>query len=379
MMAVTPAMLKANRQRRFRKQRGHVVQRADGYWLRYYTDDADGNRRKVTERLCDLDVKDVKNRCRKRMKEINEQEIHQQRKTPLAEITVGQFWPRYLAHAKEELRSSTVNGYEGLWETYLRRELEAQPLATYRTADGFNFLRSLKTKLNRNSIAHVRSLASGIFSYAVNLGKIDRNPWHDVKSPKTRAPRRKIAYTVAETKAIIEAVPRPDAKLFFAFCAVLGMRPSEAAGVRWENVVGAEIQVRQSVVKGKPEKLKTDDSERNLPLIEPVKSLLEAWRKECGGVKTGWLFTRPNTEPIEHSNYVGCYIHDFAKKVCSRWCGCYSGRHGAATVLFQLTGDARAANQVLGNSLAVVMENYIEPSTEAGAAGMKRLEQEHAK
>jgi len=48
--------------------------------------------------------------------------------------------------------------------------------------------------------------------------------------------------------------------------------------------------------------------------------------------------------------------------------------HGAATVLFDLTGDARAANQVLRNSLPVVMKNYIKRSTAAGEAGMKLYE-----
>jgi hypothetical protein len=48
-------------------------------------------------------------------------------------------------------------------------------------------------------------------------------------------------------------------------------------------------------------------------------------------------------------------------------------------VLFELTGDARAANQALGNSLPVVMKSYIKPSTAAGEAGLKLLEQEFAK
>jgi integrase len=370
------ALLRSNRQRRFRKQHGTVVQRADAFYLRYYIDDADGNRRKVTDKLCGLDSAKpaIENARRKRMKAINA-EAHQERTAPVTDLAIGDFWKTYLEDAKKELRWSTVHGYEKLWSQYLEEELASLSLTPYRTADGYHFLSKLNSKLNRNSLAHVRSLASGIFSYAVNLGLIDRNPWSEVKSPKARAPRPKVAYTVTEIKTILAAIETIQGKLFFALCAILGMRPSEAAGVRWENVLETELQVKQAVVKGHPDQLKTHQSEGSLPLIEPVKSLMTAWRAECGEPTSGWLFTRPNGQPIEHSNFVKKYISPYAKPVCPRWCGPYSGRHGAATVLFDLTGDARAANQVLRNSLPVVMKNYIKPSTAAGEAGLKLYEQ----
>src|SRR5882762_3970246 len=369
------ALLRSNRQRRFRRQRGTVVLRGDVWVLRFYHDDSAGRRVKVTERLCDAGTERhaVENLRRKRMKAINE-EVHQEWTAPVKEQTIGDFWPIYLKHAEEELRWSTVRGYEKLWSQYLDSDLALRSLTKYRTADGFLFLNGLKARLNRNSLAHVRSLASGVFSYAVNLGLLDRNPWTEVKSPKTQAPRPKVAYTVQETTSILNAIELADAKLFFALCAMLGMRPSEASGVRWENVLDAEVQVQQAVVKGMPGALKTDQSQGSLPLIEPVKTLMLAWREQCGGAVSGWLFTRPNGRPIEHSAFVAKHISPFAKAVCTRWCGCYSGRHGAATVLFDLTGDARAANQVLRNSLPVVMKNYIKRSTAAGEAGMKLYE-----
>jgi integrase len=257
----------------------------------------------------------------------------------------------------------------------LKVELETRVLDSYRTVDGSRFLTSLTSRLGRNALAHARSLASGIFTHALNLGLIETNPWHDVKVlAKVRAPRPKVAYTVAETNAILKAIPRTDAKLLFALCAVLGMRPSEAAAMRWENIEKTQLHVRLAAPYGHAGETKTEQSKRSLPLIEPVKSLVAAWRKECGGVTEGWLFTRPNGQPIDHTSFVARNIAPVAKVACARWCGCYSGRHGAATVLFELTGDARAANQVLGNSLPVVMKTYVKPSTEAGEAGLKALE-----
>jgi len=39
---------------------------------------------------------------------------------------------------------------------------------------------------------------------------------------------------------------------------------------------------------------------------------------------------------------------------------------GAATTLYNLTDDVRAAYQVLRNNLAVVQKKYIKPSVEQG-------------
>jgi integrase len=369
-------LLRSNRQRRFRRQRGTVVERAGGWYLRFYTDGANGQRTKVSERLCGLDTKPSTREQlrRRRLAEVNA-ESHQERSALATELAIGSFWTEiYRPWAKENLRWSTMRGYEKLWSQVLEKELGTRPLAQYRTADGYSFLDGLKSRLNRNSLAHVRSLASGIFTHAVNLGKIDRNPWHELKSPKARAPRPKVAYTSAEVNAILGAIERTDAKLFFVLCALLGMRPSEAAGTRWEDVNAEQVHVQRAAPYGVPGDTKTLQSQRKLPLIEPVRSLIAAWRAECGGVTVGWLFSRRSRQPINHNEFVRKHIAPRAKAVCPRWCGIYSGRHGAATLLFDLTGDARAANQVLGNSLEVVMKTYIKPSTAAGEAGLKLLE-----
>ena len=52
-----------------------------------------------------------------------------------------------------------------------------------------------------------------------------------------------------------------------------------------------------------------------------------------------------------------------------------SGEHGAATTLYNQEGDARAAYQVLGNSLEVVMKTYVRPDVEQGRTGQAKYEQ----
>ncbi len=183
-------------------------------------------------------------------------------------------------------------------------------------------------------------------------------------------------YTLEEIVAILNALTQPEAKLFFAFCAVVAMRPEEAAAMKWENIdlkVGM-LKVREAAPYGVFGELKTEQSQRDLHFGEDVRGFIEAWHKVMGQPKTGLLFTPNGKDPINHNNFAKYRIKPSALKVCSRWNGCYSGRHGAATRLYNQDGDVRAAYQVLGNSLEVVIKTYIEPDAAAGKVGLDKMQ-----
>jgi integrase len=268
-----------------------------------------------------------------------------------------------------------------VWSLYVKAELATKPIDSYHTIDASEFLTGLTKRLNGKSLSHVRALMSGIFAHATNTkganGKalVDRNPIRDVKVlANVRESKERVAYTPIETMNIINAIQRTDAKLFFALCSVLGMRPSEAAAVRWENISDGVLKIRQAAPYGELGELKTERSKRDLDITEPVTSLLKTYRKSLHNPAEGLLFVN-GKDPINHNSFAKYHIKPHALKVCSRWNGCYSGRHGAATTLYNQDGDVRAAYQVLGNSLEVVMKTYVKPDVEHGKAGQAKYEQ----
>jgi integrase len=374
-------------QRRYREQTGSVVKRSDGFYIRYYKDGDGGERIKVTERLCDLSVLDPQKRkllAKSHLSSINNlQHAALRSAAPVPALTVGAFWDEtYFPWVKKNKRFSTQRGYEYVWKLYVKAELATRPIDSYHTIDASEFLTGLTSRLNSKSLSHVRALMSGIFAHATNTkgsnGKalIDRNPIRDVKVLANMSePKQRIAYTPEETIAIINAIQRTDAKLFFALCSVLGMRPSEAAAVRWENISDGVLKVREAAPYGRLGALKTKRSARDLTITEPVMSLLKTYRKSLSKPAQGLLFMSNGTDPINHNSFAKYYITPDARKVCSRWNGCYSGRHGAATTLYNQDGDVRAAYQVLGNSLEVVMATYVKPDDEQGKAGQVKYEQ----
>jgi hypothetical protein len=133
--------------------------------------------------------------------------------------------------------------------------------------------------------------------------------------------------------------------------------------------------VREAAPFGELGALKTKRSARDLKITEPVASLLKKYRKSLITPAKGLLFTSNGVDPINHNSFAKYYIKPHAVKVCTRWNGCYSGRHGAATTLYNQDGDVTAAYQVLANSLEIVMATYVKPDGEQGKAGQVKYEQ----
>jgi integrase len=365
-----------------RFQQGYIYEAFNAFHVRYYdTQIIDGKATRVqkSHKLVEKDTKHhsrackpVRQKCEDFMRGINEQAPGQVKH----DVTIADFWDQtYLPFVTAKKRPSTVHGYEQIWGSHLKAHFGARTLAEYRTADGYRYLESLTKTLGRNSLAHVRSLASGIFTRAVNLGLIDVNPWRGVRMQEARTPEPTVAYTLKETLAIRTALSkRVDADLVFSLAAFLGLRPSEIAGLKWEDIFDDEIHIRQAVVRGIEGETKTPQSQRTLPLIEPVRSLMNAYREQMEGASVGWLLTGRNGGPVKMSSFLKHRIKPAVEKAKLPWYGLYAARRACATNLVALTGDVNAAYQVLGNSLQVAMKAYIKPSAEAGLAGLKLLE-----
>ena len=252
MLAMTKAdiedLIRSNRKQRFRRQHGTVVERTDGFYIRFYRDGEDGQRTKVTEFLTkkteqyhSVNCVPIKLLRDSYMSAVNNaRHTALQATTPAPVLTVGAFWQTtYLPWAQANKRFSTARCYEYVWKLYCKPELETTPIDTYTTVDACELLDRMVSgkNLNKSTLGHVKSLCRGIFAAAVRKGVIKINPWREAKeSVKVRPKKVRIAYTPQETKAILHAIPRTDAKLFFTMVAVMGMRPSEVAAAKWEHV-----------------------------------------------------------------------------------------------------------------------------------------------
>jgi integrase len=379
---------------RFRTQTGRLVEYSDGYYLRFYDwDEADNpgagafKRKKVSRFLCPLETEkcDLKHLQRDYMKKVNARQKGQHILPDRDDLTVEQFWITQHWPMIEKNKSwSTARTYKRIWAMYLQPHFARKVLVRYVTVDGNRFLTELAQRklssgefgLNRNSLNLVRALCTGIFSHAQNQGMIDRNPFSDVKlMVKIRKPKKTVMYSLAEVAAVLAAIPRTDAKLLFSFCALLGLRPSEAAAVRWSDVNGNLLSILRAAPAGHLGETKTERSVGSVLIIKPVARLIESWRTECSKTE-GFMFKRRNSESvIDVSDFARQQIVAYARKaIGSRWHGLYAGRRAVGSALYNLTGDTRATFGQLRNTKGVTDAHYVEASAEPAHAGSVLLD-----
>jgi integrase len=373
-----------------RFQRGYIYEASGSWFVRFYQNEiVDGVERRVqrSHRLCFKDDRDhptktckaVRRLAADAMAEVNAQVA------PVVNQTVLDFWDTtYLPFATENLRHSTVHGYEQIWNQHLKRHFGEKLIRDYRTAFGSLFLTSLAKTLGRHTIQHIRSLASGIFSHAVNVGVIESNPWHDVKVlGRTREPGETEHYTLEEAGDIISAlVAHSDCQLMVALAFFVGLRPGEIQGLRWEDfdtmpdASGIRwVHIRRSVVRNRVGETKTTGSVAALPLVAPVLMLLALWHQKKGKPSDGWVFPNQKGKPIDLRSVISRKIIPTLTAKDIEWRTLYAGRRGAATILTELTGDALAAKELLRHkTIAVTQAKYVKAIPEALIRGIKLLE-----
>jgi integrase len=362
-----------------RFQRGYVFTAHSAWHVRYVvTALVDGQPRRVQKstRICS------KNGISKRQARTLAQHVldrvnAEAGSVAQVDVPVTDFWQvTYLPHLERTTKASTLHGYKKLWGQHLALHLAGFTLREYKTVDATRFLTSLAEHgLGTRTIAHVRSLLSGLFRHALCTGLIETNPVRDAGSlTPARTPEPTHAYTLDEAESIVSAlVENTQAQLVFALACFLGLRPGEIAGLKWSDIDGEWLHVRRSSWRGIVGTTKTEESVASVLLIEPLKSLLAAWRLRT---KSEWVFpSNRGDRPLNISQFAQRVIAPLLRSKSIAWHGLYAGRRGAATLLVQLTGNAVASQYVLRHkNIATTQAFYVKPVQTAAVEGLRLLE-----
>jgi integrase len=371
-----------------RKPRHHdgVVYEASGsIYIRHYTTktvDGQPERVRVSHLLCKVDRKHHSITCkpvltlaRSFMATINATTGSEVGKTPLL---ITDYWRDiYLPFITKNLKPSTVAGYTQIWEQHLKAHFTERTFQEYETHHGSKLLNDIVAGgYGRRTLAHVRSLASGIFTHVINDGVLKFNPWSEVKTKtKPKAPAPTKAYTLPEFMDIVNnKLTRTDARLVVCLAGLMGLRPCEIVGLDWQDVdlAARKVRVRQAVVRGHVGTTKTDVDE-SLPMIEPLLGFMKAWHVESDEPSMGWVFPNQSGDPLNIRDYVDAVLRPAIGK--ESWKTLYAFRRGAASMLTQLTGDPIAASQLLRHkNISVTMTAYIKADRSKLVDGLKLLE-----
>jgi integrase len=308
------------------------------------------------------------------------------------DMSVTEFWEHhYLPYCEKEwkgtgMRASTVRGFKQIWNQHLKNHFGTITLQAYTSDKARRFLSSLKTKQGKNTLKHIRALASAMFSEAVERNIRADNPWH-VKLPKDcKASKPTEHYTMEEAEDLITAlVDHVDAQLVLALSCFLGLRPAEIAGLQWGDVDAEWIHIRRNKpAHGKVDAPKTLESMAPVPIIDQVRLPLELWRKKCTDTSDGaWVI-------VDLPNMLNRVIkpHVIGERECERcektpkasgvtWKALYAGRRGAVTAIIEATnGNFAVAQRVARHkTMTTTLNVYKKQITDQGLlAGMQQFQ-----
>ena len=379
-----------------REQKGHLYKAFGGWHIRFwvsYRDLPADEKEKITHK-CDLSNKPLPSRVqkskrlcdgdvsRKAARDLAEHQMDEVNgyvpgETILPDLTLVDYWEKhYVPWVKNNLKPSTLHGYKQAYNQHLKPRFRTTPLKDITTPSATKFLGQLAADgQGERTISHVKWIASGIYKHAIATGFATDNPWPDSQClVKTPPPTKGEAFTIAEALGMIDVVDRVDAKLALAFACFVGMRKGEIQVLRWEDFVGDGVRIERAMSRNEvQDETKTGKARMGL-VIEPVKSLLQAWREMSRNPSMGWLFPNGAKKPMSLDSMAQRLI---IPKLTNglRWKGWHAGRRGCSTILTELTGDALAARDILGHSTTKITEqSYIAAIPEAGRKGMALLE-----
>jgi len=361
-------------------QRGTIYEASGSFFVRYFAN-VDGVKQRVSHKLCDRDQEHYSTDC-KAVEELRDEHMVSTRKIktqPTAEKPITDYWEDvYLPTVKQGLKPSTVYGYEQIWQQFLKEHFTGRTFRAYEPHHGNKLLNDLVfRKYGQRTLAHVRSLASGIFTHAINDGLLAENPWRNVKTKiKPPKPKDGADYTLTELMDIVNnKLTRVDAQLMVCLAGLMGLRPSEIVGLCWEdvNLKGSKLRLHQAYVRGNLGTTKTS-VDVSLPMLKMVLGFAKAWHQRCGEPSEGWVFTNQSGDPINIRDYVVEVLRPAVGK--KNWKGLYAFRRGAGTILTELTGNPIAAQQALCHlDLSTTMRHYIKTKRSALAEGIQMLDE----
>jgi integrase len=312
---------------------------------------------------------------------------------PSDDMTIADFFDTvFMPQMRLELTPSTIDSYRRYWNAYLRDHFNhTKTLKSYEAFMATNFLESLAATKSKNTVMHARAVASAIFAYAIAKGYIKaatgetKNPWRDArKNIKCQETEELTAYTAAEIETILDALEHVSGReeysatlagMLVTVCFYGGLRPSETAGLRWENVdlTLGTIQVCEAFVAGHFKKTTKTEENRTVPMLPQLRNRMKLWAMKWQYPVDGLVFSNQSGDkPININNVSARIIGPTLKKIGLEWKGFYACRRGFGTTLYNMGASMEEIAAAMGNSPDTAFKHYVKDKSITAAKGVAR-------
>lgn len=352
-----------------RKRRGQWELR---YWVVEYGPGGEAVRRQRSKKLADVDddhraVKDVQDEATRILAGVN------RNANPNASLTISEFAEHhFVPFVASRRRASTVRFYKNLMKVHIGPRVGDVRLRDFRTVHAQQVLDDAH-HLSRASVQRIKTGMTALIGHALRLGYLDGgNPAREARAEGKRSKKDMPACDLKGIFDMLEKLPEP-ASTIVATAAFAGLREAELRGLQMDDFDGKFIHVRRSVWRTHINATKTDASESVVPVIRPLRKVLEEHKRREGRT-SGWMFQGEKKKfSLNLDNLVKRTIRPTLN---GTWLGWHALRRGLATNLYHLGVPAETAQVILRHESAeTTRKHYIKLQASAeGLAAMKKLE-----
>jgi integrase len=259
---------------------------------------------------------------------------------------------------------STRKAYQSYFKNWIAPVWGSYRLSAVKTVAVEDWLRTLS--LAPGTKAKMRNILSALFTHAMRHEWADRNPIKLVRQSAKRqsAPDVLIA---DELRALLSELDGPYYAMVF-MAAVTGLRVSELLALKWADVdfAAQEVHLCRAIVCQHVGELKTETSEKPVPLDTALADTLLDWRGHCPyNQDTDYVFAsakKDGKQPLWPSSAMSRHIRPAAlragivKRV--RW---HVFRHSFATLLKGNGEDVKTVQESLRHADSkVTLDTYTQ-------------------
>jgi integrase len=331
-------------------------------------------RSEVLGTVAELTRKEAQNLLASKVRSHNEG-----RQRPQITLTLEQFVRDYWEPAvKPFIRETTLSAYKMLLRSHVLPRFGKARLNEISRADVHTFLAGkLNDDLSSNHVHTMRTALGKIFSTAVQLEFLDRNPVRDLQLGTRKNAKERVVFTKAQAELLLSALPEP-CRTYAQFDLLTWLRPGEQFALRWKNadLDKGVIRVLETYVpkykKFNPPK--TQPSIRDIPMSEVVVELLTLYRERCGLVDSDSLvFHNAVGSPVDWDKLNSKVIRILCKQLGLPVITWHGFRHTGATLASDAGVPHRTIQALLGHGSSKTTDLYVHRVLESERQAMDKM------